>query len=113
MIRRSVAALFAASIAAVATVPAFALGSPVNGLVMQQQAAPSHDVVPTVIWAIVAVLIAALVGGIMYAFKRQVGGFPKNPSWVAPISIMLSRDLPDETRDAHGAAGHENHPPAH
>ena len=66
------------------------------------------DVVPVTLWTLAAVAGLCVVGGVFYLFKRRVGGFPKNPSWVAPISIMESRDFPDEgdfgdaLPDAHG-----------
>lgn len=103
------AALLAASVAVIAAVPAFALEGPGAGFVTQQQAASTHDVVPTVIWVIVSVLLACLAGGILYLFKRRIGAYPKNPSWVAPISIMLSRDLPgdEEAHEAHADSTHD------
>lgn len=54
------------------------------------------DVVPGVIWTVAGIAITCAVGGVLYFFKREVGGFPENPDWVAPISIMRSADLPDE-----------------
>ena len=112
----------AAGVALIATLPAFAAQTSLTGFVTQQQSASHRDVVPTVIWVIVAVLIACVVGGIFYLFKRQVGAFPKNPTWKAPISIMLSRDLPgdDEPHEAHADSTHDvtahgpaPHTPAH
>lgn len=49
-----------------------------------------------VIWTIAALGIFAAVMGTFYFFKRQVGGFPEHPSWVAPITIMRSEEFPDE-----------------
>jgi hypothetical protein len=54
------------------------------------------DVVPVVLWTIVAVLILCILGGTFYLLKRRVGAFPRNPTWVAPISIMESKTFPDE-----------------
>ncbi|MEX1104039.1 MAG: hypothetical protein WED87_07300 [Dehalococcoidia bacterium] len=48
------------------------------------------------IWSIVGLAIFVVVGGVLYFMKRQMGGFPENPSWVAPITIMPSKDFPDE-----------------
>jgi hypothetical protein len=68
-----------------------------------------HDVVPVATWSIVGTLIGALVLGVLYLFKRRVGGFPENPEWIAPISIERSETLPKEgdygdvPADAHGA----------
>lgn len=73
------------------------------------------DVLPAVLWSLAGVAIFAIVMGVFYLFKRQVGGFPENPEWVAPISIMRSRDLPAED-DTHGhgdSHGHDAHAPAH
>ena len=99
----------AVAVSLFATLPAFAAQAPVTGYVTQQQPTSTHDIVPMAIWAIVAVLVACLVGGIMYAFKRQIGAYPKHPTWVAPISIMLSRDLPgdDESHEAHSDSTHD------
>lgn len=74
------------------------------------------DVVPAALWSLAGVAIGAVVMGTLYLFKRQVGGFPENPSWVAPISIMRSRDLPgDDGAHGHGDAHdvHGGHAPAH
>lgn len=61
-----------------------------------------------VVWSIVGLGIVAAVLGFFYFMKRQVGGFPENPSWVAPITIMPSKDFPDE-----GDFGDEPTAPAH
>jgi hypothetical protein len=52
--------------------------------------------VPVVIWSLVGVLIAAFVYGILYLYKRALGGFPQPPSWHPPIDLMLSKDLPQD-----------------
>lgn len=78
-------------------------------------AGSGNDVVPAALWSLAGVAVGAVVMGTLYLFKRQVGGFPENPSWVAPISIMRSRDLPSDSgghgdaHDSHGAG----HAPAH
>jgi hypothetical protein len=60
-------------------------------------------------WAVGGVLVGAVVMGVFYLFKRRVGGFPANPDWVAPITIMPSKDFPsqgdygDVDPAAHGA----------
>jgi hypothetical protein len=65
------------------------------------------DVVPGLVWTTAGVAIAAVVMGVLYLFKRRIGGFPANPSWVAPITIMESKDFPaegdygDTTPDSH------------
>jgi tellurite resistance protein TehA-like permease len=99
------ASLLSATIAAaLATVaPAFA----------QEGTEPSGgtDISTTVIWSLIGVGIFSLAMGILYLLKRQVGGFPENPSWVAPISIQRASELPSEP-DAHGHDDH-GHAPAH
>ncbi|MCC7366261.1 MAG: hypothetical protein IT303_18030 [Dehalococcoidia bacterium] len=73
------------------------------------------DVVPVAVWTTVGVLGGAVVFGVLYMLKKRLGGFPANPSWVAPITIMPSKDFPDETTyggdDAHGH-GHGHGAPA-
>ena len=81
------------------------------------QAGETRDILPVALWSIAGVALGAVVMGTLYLFKRQVGGFPENPSWTAPISIMRSRDLPgDEDLHGHGDP-HDppspGHAPAH
>lgn len=67
------------------------------------------------LWSLIGVTIFGGGLGVLYLFKRRVGGFPENPTWVAPISVMLASDLPGDDGDAHGA-GHDSHAtqaPAH
>ena len=72
------------------------------------------DAKDTAIWAIVGVATFGTVLGVLYLFKRKVGGFPEHPTWVAPISIMLASDLPSEDMAAHdGETSHGAHAPAH
>jgi hypothetical protein len=54
------------------------------------------DVVPGVVWTVVGVVAGAVVMGALYFLKRRLGGFPENPSWVAPISIETSDTFHDE-----------------
>lgn len=54
------------------------------------------DVMPMVIWSIVAISVFAVLFGTLYLLKRRIGGFPSNPAWVAPITIMPSKDFADE-----------------
>jgi hypothetical protein len=74
----------------------------------------SQDVAK-VVWTVVGVAVTSLILGIFYLFKRQIGAFPRNPYWIAPISVMPAGELPDETDDSHAAAGHTaaGHAPAH
>ena len=72
-------------------------------------AGPTTDVVPVAVWTIAGVLIMGVVATVFYLLKRRVGGFPANPAWKAPITIMPSKDFADEgafgdvAPDAHGA----------
>lgn len=69
------------------------------------------------IWSIVGVTIFGTVLGVLYTFKRKVGGFPEHPAWVAPISIMPAGELPGDDNDGHEAHtahdSHGGHAPAH
>jgi tellurite resistance protein TehA-like permease len=97
-------ATIAATLATAA--PAFAQNGETSG---------GTDVSTTVIWSLIGVGIFSLALAILYLLKRQVGGFPENPSWVAPISIQRASELPSEP-DAHGHDGHgdsHGHAPAH
>jgi hypothetical protein len=53
-------------------------------------------VAPRVLWTFAGVAAGALIAGVFYLMKRRVGGFPRNPSWIAPITIMPSKDFADE-----------------
>lgn len=61
------------------------------------------------IWTTVGVAGGAVVMAGLYLVKRRLGGFPANPAWVAPISILRSKDSPVEGDygnapvDAHGS----------
>lgn len=68
--------------------------------------APGSGWSAVVIWSLVSVLIFSAVMGVFYFLKRQLGGFPDNPSWVAPITIMASEDFPDEGDFGEAEAGH-------
>lgn len=76
-----------------------------------------HRIEPMVLWTVVGVGIGAIALGVLYLFKRQVGGFPQHPTWVAPITIMQSKDSPGDA-DSHEATapgddhGHGAHPAA-
>lgn len=63
----------------------------------EDQSIPLSDRGKTVlVWAIIGVAVLAGVTGILYQVKKKLGGFPENPAWVAPITVMPSRELPDE-----------------
>lgn len=59
----------------------------------------TREVEPTLIWAVVGVAGVALAGGALYLFKRQIGAFPRNPDWVAPISVMPASENAEEETD--------------
>jgi hypothetical protein len=110
-----------AVLAAVSAVPALAAEAPPPAAEIVRGAASlpqegtqesTHRVEPGLIWTLVGVGIGAAVFGSLYLFKRHIGAFPKNPAWVAPISVMPSSTFPDE--DTFGdAAGGAHHAPAH
>ncbi len=72
------------------------------------------DVKEVAVWSIAGVAAGAVILGVLYTLKRKVGGFPANPSWVAPITIMPSSELPGDDNQGHEAsAPHDTHAPAH
>ncbi len=76
----------------------------------QHAASPTTDQFDErILWSLLAVALVVPAGGIFYLLKKRLGAFPENPEWVAPISIMRSRDLPDE----HTYAGAEGAADAH
>jgi hypothetical protein len=63
------------------------------------------------IWASAAIAVAGLLLGILYLLKRKLGGFPEHPAWVAPITIMPSKNFADEgtfgdAPDPHAGGAH-------
>lgn len=95
------------SIAALLLVaPAFALeGAPTGGT--------GRDILPPVLWMLSGVGASAVLLSIFYLLKRRIGGFPANPAWVAPITIMLSSESPQDGA-AHGhTASDEHHATTH
>lgn len=56
---------------------------------------PSANV-ERVLWSVLAIALAVPIGGVLYLLKKRLRAFPEHPEWVAPISVMRSRDLPDE-----------------
>ncbi len=108
-------AVFGTAVALVgAATPALAADSPGRakvGVARGSEGTPSGRAIePTILWTVAGVAVGVVVFGTLYLLKRQVAAFPKNPTWVAPISIMPSRELPDETKTgdnpAHVAPGH-------
>lgn len=98
-------ALFAPALAA-ANVPTQAAGY------AAPQAAGGRAVEPALIWTAAGAAAGAILFSIFYLLKRRVGGFPRNPQWIAPITIMPSKDFPDEGTfpdaplDPHGPSHH-------
>ncbi len=96
--------LTAAASAFVSAAPAFAQeGSPTGGT--------GRDILPPVIWMLCGVAAFAILLGIFYLLKRRIGGFPANPAWVAPITIMPSSELPQD--DEPITHSEDLHAPAH
>jgi len=64
-----------------------------------------------ILWSLLAIALAVPLGGIFYLLKKRLGAFPEQPEWVAPISVMRSRDLPDERtyQGSDAAAGSHGH----
>lgn len=58
------------------------------------------------LWSVLGIAVGCAIGGAFYMLRRNMGHFA-NPAWVAPISIMLSKDSPesfgDAPADAHGS----------
>ena len=60
-----------------------------------------------VLWSLAGIGAGAVVFGIFYLFKRQVGAFPEHPTWVAPISVMrASENATEETFGLQADHGH-------
>jgi len=103
-----------AAVLAVAVMPATMAFAQEHGGPASSDGPHWSDVKEVAIWSMVGVGAGAIVLGVLYTLKRKVGGFPENPTWIAPITIMPSRELPGDEDDGHGAAaGHDNHAPAH
>ncbi|MEP7215379.1 MAG: hypothetical protein ABI782_03950 [Anaerolineaceae bacterium] len=101
------AALLAGSVfALLLAAPAFALeGSPTGG--------NGRDILPPVVWMLCGVAGSVLMLSIFYLLKRRVGGFPANPAWVAPITIMPSSELPQDGAAPEHSATEDHYAPTH
>ncbi len=108
-------ALLLVACAAVATIaPAFAATAPLDGQLTNVQApaegAPTavarHAIEPMVLWSVAAIAGGGLLLSVFYLLKRKVGGFPEHPAWVAPITIMPSKNFADEGTFGPGDSGH-------
>jgi hypothetical protein len=77
-----------------------------------QQTAPSDDegrpVEPMLLWSLAGIGASGVVLTVLYLLKRRVGGFPENPDWVAPITIMQSKDNATEETFG-GVSAHDSH----
>lgn len=72
------------------------------------------DVREVTIWSLVSIAGGSALLGVFYLFKRKIGAFPENPTWVAPITIMPASELPgDDDPHGQGNADHGGHAPAH
>jgi hypothetical protein len=108
------AAIAAVLIALAGIIPAAALSDPGIGFesasVAQQANNGERAVEPMLLWTLVAVVAASVIMGALYLLKRRVGGFPAEPEWVAPITIMPSRENPtEETFGLEPEDGHDDH----
>lgn len=69
-----------------------------------------QDLKTVALWTISGIAAAAVFLTALYMLKRKIGGFD-NPEWVAPITILYSKDAPAEGAfgesggDAHAAHG--------
>lgn len=108
--------LLLAAVLSVAVMPASMAFAQEHGDAAASSSNSPHwsDVKEVALWSIASVAAGAVILGVLYTFKRKVGGFPENPSWVAPITIMPSRELPGDDNQGHEAtAPHDAHAPAH
>lgn len=72
----------------------------------QERGEGSGNTTTPIIWAVIGIAAASAIGGTLYLLKREVGGFPTDPDWVAPITILRSSDSAVEPDDY---ATPENH----
>jgi len=108
--------LLLAAVLSVAVMPASMAFAQEHGDAAASSSNSPHwsDVKEVALWSIASVAAGAVILGVLYTFKRKVGGFPENPAWVAPITIMPSRELPGDDNQGHEAtAPHDAHAPAH
>lgn len=91
---------------------------PAHGVVSQQeggQPTSDHGIAGSganterILWSILAIALAVPIAGTLYLLKRRLRAFPEHPEWVAPISVMRSRDLPDERTVESGEPSHNAH----
>jgi hypothetical protein len=66
---------------------------------LQAAAEDEREVEPGLLWTLVGVTALSVVGGSLYLFKRRIGAFPRNPDWVAPISVMPAGQNAEQEAD--------------
>ncbi|MBE7519958.1 MAG: hypothetical protein HS107_12010 [Thermoflexaceae bacterium] len=99
---------FALLVAAGAVAPALAADSGTDATSQMwlasadEEKAPGPDTGPLqerALWSVLGIAAACAAGGAFYMLRRSMGHFA-NPTWVAPISIMQSKDSPESFGDA-------------
>ncbi len=107
MVKNQLSLLFVAgvvaSILALAAVAPAAASSPMEPIpiarsLRSEEPSPSSgdDVSTRVLWTVVGVAAGGVAFSALYLLKRRIGAFPKDPVWIAPITIMPSRSFADE-----------------
>lgn len=77
----------------------------------EEEKAPGPDTGPLqerALWSVLGIAAACAVGGAFFMLRRSLGHFA-NPTWIAPISIMLSKDSPESFGDAPAEAHGSHH----
>ena len=90
--------------AAAATMPASAFAA-------DGASAGNREVLPTVLWMSGGVAAFLLVLSVGYGLKRAIGAFPKNPTWIAPITIRPSSEFPGDLDPHEATSAHDDHAP--
>ena len=82
-----------------------------------QEGTPAADsgteIEPVAIWTFAVIMMLGGVGGMLYLFKKRMGGFPAHPTWKAPITVMRSKDFADDATWPEGATGDTGHGAQH
>jgi hypothetical protein len=65
----------------------------------QEAASAGSSVREPIIWSVVTIAAGAIVAATLYLLKRQLGAFPANPDWIAPITIMPAGENAVEESD--------------
>jgi hypothetical protein len=109
-------ALVAMLLAIAGMVPAVAMTDAGAGTeasqALQQQDDNGSGTVTRALWTLAGIGVGALALSILYLLKRRVGGFPEDPTWVAPISIMPADE--NATEESFGETpAHDGHASGH